>query len=105
MAKEENGGKFPPLLIHSEMRIKREKGKLKRNESGSKQKNSGGKEKKKGKQTESHVRERERKKRVSTFSLRSTGIELSVSVEARGKVGPRNESYARVPKSGSFVKL
>ena len=103
MAKEESGGKFPPLLIHSGMRIKREKGKLKRNESRSKQKNSGEK-KRKGKQIESRARERE-KKRVSTFSLRSTGIEPSVSIRARGKVGPRNESYAWVPKSESFVKL
>ena len=61
MAKEESGGKFPPLLIHSGMRIKRQKGKLKRNENGIKQKNSGEK-KRKGKQIESRAREREKKR-------------------------------------------
>ena len=49
--------------------------------------------------------ERESRERNSTFSLRSTEIGQWVFVGARGKVGPRNESYAWVPKSKGFVKL
>ena len=48
---------------------------------------------------------RERKKMVFRFSLRSTEIEPSVFVGARGKVHLRDESYSWVPKSRSFVKL
>ena len=39
------------------------------------------------------------------FSLRSTKIGPYVFIGAKGKVGPRNESYAWVLKSWSFVKL
>ena len=54
--------------------------------------------------------ERERKKKekekwVFRFSLRSMEIGPSIFVGVRGKVGPRNEGYAWVLKSGSFVKL
>ena len=40
--------------------------------------------------------EREKRKGVSTFSLRFTEIRPSVFVGERGKVGPCNESYAWV---------
>ena len=52
--------------------------------------------------------ERKREKRGverEIFSLRSMEIGLSVFVGARGKVDPRIESYAWIPKSWSFVKL
>ena len=53
-----------------------------------------------------NIRERERKtKRGFYFSPRSTKIGPLVFIGARGKVGPRNEGYAWVPKSGSLVKL
>ena len=53
-----------------------------------------------------HNRERKIKgKRDFRFSLRSMEIGPSVFIEARSKVDPRNESYAWVPKSGSFDKL
>ena len=45
------------------------------------------------------------RERNSTLSLRSMEIGPSVFVGARVKVNPHNESYAWVPKSGSFVKL
>ena len=45
------------------------------------------------------------RERNATFSLRYTEIEPWVFVEARVKVDSRNEGYAWVPKSGSFVKL
>ena len=67
----------------------------------------GEKKKKKGKKIERKNR-REREKKGGggfRFSLRSTKIGLSVFAGARGKVGPRNEGYAWVPKYGSFVKL
>ena len=51
-------------------------------------------------------REREReRKRGFRFSLRSMEIRPLVFVGARRKVDPRNEGYACIPKSGSFVKL
>ena len=50
--------------------------------------------------------QREKKKKgVSTFSLRSMGIGLSIFIRTRGKVSSRNESYAWVLKSESFVKF
>ena len=52
-----------------------------------------------------YKRERKKTKRGFCFSLRSTEIGPCVFVEARGKVGPRNEGYAWVPKSRGFVKL
>ena len=56
--------------------------------------------------TEKVSGEREKKeKKYLCFSLRSTEIEPWVFVGAKGKVGPRIESYAWVPKSWSFVKL
>ena len=67
-------------------------------------KKKGGEEERRKKKME---REREKKKEngVFRFSLRSTKIGLSVFVLARCKVHLRDESYACVPKSGSFVKL
>ena len=58
-------------------------------------------------QTKSEWREKERKRKqkIFRFSLRSTEIGLWVLVGAKGKAGPRNESYAWVPKSWSFIKL
>ena len=50
-------------------------------------------------------RERERRKGVFRFSLRSTEIEPSVFIRAKRKVDPRIASYMWVPKSWSFVKL
>ena len=53
-------------------------------------------------------KKRKRKKRMSessNFSLEFAVIGSSVLVEARGKVGPRNGSYAWAPKSVGFVKL
>ena len=55
--------------------------------------------------SEGRERERKEKSRERNFSLRSTEIRSWVFVGARGKVGPRNEGYAWVPKSWSFVKL
>ena len=52
-----------------------------------------------------HKRERKKPKRGFCFSLRFTEIGPSVFVRARSKVDPRNEGYAWVPKSSSFVKL
>ena len=49
--------------------------------------------------------ERKEEKGVSTFFLRSTEIGPSIFVGARSKVDPRNEGYAWVPKSESFVKF
>ena len=69
------------------------------------------KEKRKGKRREKkgegkNRREREKKtKREFCFSLRSMEIKPSIFAEAKGKVGPRNESYAWVPKSRSLVKF
>ena len=50
-------------------------------------------------------RERKEKNDFFRFSLRSTEIGPTVFIGARGKVHPRIESYAWVPKSRSFVKL
>ena len=75
--KEESGGKFPHL-IKSVSRIKRKerKGKRKKREN-----------KEEKKEEEGAVREKkESGVRSSIFSLRSTEIEPSVSVGARGKV-------------------
>ena len=44
-------------------------------------------------------RKEEGGERSFNFSLEFLAIGLSVFVSARGKVGPRNESYAWVPKS------
>ena len=41
----------------------------------------------------------------SNFSLEFAVIGPSVLVEARGKVGPHNGTYAWAPKSVGFVKL
>ena len=49
--------------------------------------------------------EKKRGVRSSNFSLDFTVIGPSVLVGAREKVGPRNESYAWVPKSMDFAKL
>ena len=45
------------------------------------------------------------RERNSTFSLRSTEIGPSVFIGVRDKVHLRDESYAWVPKSWTFVKL
>ena len=60
-----------------------------------------------GRESESERRgtERNEKSRERNFSLRSMEIGSWVFVRARGKVSPRNEGYAWVPKSWSFVKL
>ena len=55
--------------------------------------------------TEKEREKKKNKKRVFCLPLRSTEIGLSVFVGVRGKVGPRNEGYAWVQKSGSFIKL
>ena len=39
------------------------------------------------------------------FFLRSTEIGPWVFIGAEGKVDPRNEGYAWIPKSWSFIKL
>ena len=43
--------------------------------------------------------------RTSNFSLEFPAIGPSILVGARGKVGPRNEGYAWVPKSVGLTKL
>ena len=53
--------------------------------------------------SESERRERERF--LFCFSLRSREIEPYIFIRSKGKVSPRIESYAWVPKSWSFVKL
>ena len=58
-----------------------------------------------GKNSGGNKQERERKKKVFRFSLRSTNIGSWIFVGVRGKVGPRNEGYAWVPKSRGFIKL
>ena len=50
-------------------------------------------------------REGERKEKKIRFFLRSTKIGLYVFIIIKGKVGPRIESYAWIPKSLSFIKL
>ena len=68
-------------------------------------KGEGGKEKGGEKEENGAERERERKReKVFRFSLRSMKIGSLVFVGVRGKVGPRSEGYAWVPKFGSFVK-
>ena len=47
----------------------------------------------------------ERERKEINFSIRYTEIGPWVFVGARGKVSPRNEGYAWVPKSRGFVKL
>ena len=59
-----------------------------------------GKERKEGEEEEEEEGERS-----SSFSLDFPVIGLSVWVKARGKVGPRIECYAWVPKLVGFVKL
>ena len=57
---------------------------------------------------EKEEKKRKKKKRGvrnSNFSLDFTVIGLRVLIRVRGKVGPRNESYAWVPKSVGFAKL
>ena len=61
--------------------------------------------KKMGENEQERERERKEKKGGFRLSISSTEVGLSVFVGARGKVDPRNESYAWVPKFGSFVKL
>ena len=52
------------------------------------------------------MRERRKEKsREKNLSLKSMEIGPWVFVGVRGKVGPRNEGYAWVPKSKGFVKL
>ena len=81
------GGDFPLDLLDQNNSV-RERGKMR--------------EKKKEKEEK-----REKKKRgvrTSNFSLEFTVIGPPVLFGARSKVGPRNESYAWVPKSVGFVK-
>ena len=48
--------------------------------------------------------EKRKKKRERQFPSRSPANRQSKRVGARDKVGPRNESYAWVPKSEFFVE-
>ena len=86
MTKEESGGKFPPLLMNSGMRIKKRKG---------------GKEKKKRGEEKSNRKGKENERKRKIFPA----FQWSELDGLRIKVGPHNESYAWVPKSRSFVKL
>ena len=82
--------------------------KIKKKWEGANKKSSGEKvREKKKRRGDEHKREREKKKPKMGFycSLRSTEIGPWVFVGARGKVGPRNEGYAWVPKSRGFIKL
>ena len=62
-------------------------------------------EKRKRESRQSERKEREEKSTERNFSLKSTEIGPWVFVGGRGKVSPRNEGYAWVPKSRGFVKL
>ena len=83
---EESGGKIPQLLINSMKGIRKGEGKRKKEERG--RKNVGEKERK------------EEKGREIFLKFRWSKLD-----GPRIKVDPRNESYAWVPKYGSFVKL
>ena len=61
--------------------------------------------KKKEKEEKKKRNEKKRGVRSSNLSLDFMVIGSSVLVGARGKVGPRNESYTWVPKSVDFFKL
>ena len=50
-------------------------------------------------------KKRRGRERGSSFSLNFPTIGPSFLVRVRGKVGPRNENYAWVPKSVGFAKL
>ena len=63
-----------------------------------------GKKKKKEKE-EKKRKEKKRGVRSSNFFPKFMVIGPSVLIGARGKVGPRSESYAWVPKSLGFAKL
>ena len=65
----------------------------------------GGKGGKKKEKDGKKRKEKRRGVRSSNFSLEFAVIGLSVLVGVRSKVGPRNETYAWVPKSVGFVKL
>ena len=106
---EESGGKFPPLFNNSVNETKKRKERKKKKRKGKKRerkenekemriranKGKGSSVEKKERIGGTEGREGEKKtKRGFRFSLRSTKIEPSVLVEARGKFGPRNESYA-----------
>ena len=69
---------------------------------------SGGERRKREKNKEKEekkIKEKRKRVRCSNFSLEFAVIEPSVLVRARCKVGPRNESYAWVPKSVGFTNL
>ena len=71
-------------------------------------KNSVEREEKEGKRKRKKERKEKEKKRgvrSSNLSLEFVVIGPSVLVGARGKVGPRNESYVWVSKLVGFVKL
>ena len=65
----------------------------------------GGGDWRKKKEKRGKKREEEGEERSSTFSLDFLAIGPSVRLGVRGKVRPRIESYAWVPKSVGFVKL
>ena len=82
------GGKWwevSPTLINLGMRIKREKEEKKR-------------EKKKGKKADRERKKEGEKKREIFSAFRRLNFD-----NPRIKVGPHNEGYAWVPKSGSFI--
>ena len=58
-----------------------------------------------GRNRQREEEKREREKRGSIFSLRSTEIDLSISDEPRFKVGVLDESYAWIPETPSFAKV
>ena len=84
---EESGGKLPPLLINS-MELKKEKMWKSQKENG--EKNRTYERKEKG----------EERKRKIFPAFRWSKLD-----SPRIKVGPRNEGFVWVQKSGSFVKL
>ena len=61
-------------------------------------------EKQKGEEGESYVEERRKKeKREQYFPSRSSVKRQSKRVEARDKIGSRDESYAWVPETVGFI--
>ena len=86
-AVEESGGKFPPLLNNSMKENPKKKGERKRERKGRRRKTKG--ERKNGEEKEKNF----------------LAFQRSKLYGPRIKVCPHNESFAWVPKSGSFIKL
>ena len=87
---------------------RRRKEKEKENKEERKEKEKEKEKRKGGRVRESEKKKRRRKekkkKRERYFPLRSPANRQSKRVGARDKVGPRNESYAWVPKSKFFIE-